>query len=338
MHTIAKKLLFSGAMAATVMFATGASSPDAARDRYLRPAAVPAPADNQVTPDRVQLGKALFFDPRLSGSNWISCATCHNPALGWSDGLATGWGHGMKKLGRATPTILNTAFNPIQMWDGRKSTLEDQALGPIETGAEMNQPLPELVAKLSNIQGYRSLFKKAYPSEELSATTIAKAIASFERTVVSTESPFDRWRMGDEGAISDSAKRGFATFTGKANCQACHSGFNFTDNGFHNIGVRNQGAEDVGRFAQRPVASLKGAFKTPTLRDVALTAPYMRNGAYRTLEEVVDHYDRGGDVKDNLSPEIKPLHLSAQEKADLVEFMKSLTGKPMQIALPQLPQ
>jgi cytochrome c peroxidase len=338
MHAIAKRLLFSSAMATTVIFAMGAASPEASRDRYLRPAEAPAPADNQLTPDRVQLGRALFFDPRLSGSNWISCATCHNPGLGWSDGLPTGWGHGMKKLGRATPTILNTAFNPIQMWDGRKSTLEDQALGPIGADAEMNQPLPELVAKLSKIDGYRSMFKKAYPSEGISEVTIAKAIASFERTVISTESPFDRWRMGDAQAISESAKRGFETFTGKANCQACHSGFNFTDNGFHNIGVKNDGAEDVGRFAQRPVASLKGAFKTPTLRDIALTAPYMRNGAYRTLEEVVEHYDRGGDLKENLSPEIKPLHLSTQEKADLVEFMKSLTGKPMQVALPQLPQ
>jgi cytochrome c peroxidase len=338
MHLIAKKLLFSGAIAAIVVFATGASSPVAPRDRYLRPVSAPAPADNQLTPERVQLGKALFFDPRLSGSNWISCATCHNPGLGWSDGLPTGWGHGMKKLGRATPTILNAAFNPIQMWDGRKSTLEDQALGPIGADAEMNQPLPELVAKLSRIEGYRTLFKAAYPSEEISEATIAKAIASFERTVISTESPFDRWRMGDSRAVSDSAKRGFEVFNGKANCQACHSGFNFTDNGFHNIGVKDSGAEDVGRFAQRPVASLKGAFKTPTLRDIALTAPYMRNGAYRTLEEVVEHYDRGGDVKDNLSPEMKPLHLTAQEKNDLVEFMKSLTGKPMQVALPQLPQ
>jgi len=338
MRTTTKKLLFSSAIAATVVFATGASSPDASRDRYLRPAVAPAPADNQLTPERVQLGKALFFDPRLSGSNWISCATCHNPSLGWSDGLPTGWGHGMKKLGRATPTILNTAFNPIQMWDGRKSTLEDQALGPIGADAEMNQPLPELVTKLSKIEGYRAMFKKAYPTEEISESTIAKAIASFERTIISTESPFDRWRMGDQRALSESAKRGFETFTGKAKCDTCHSGFNFTDNGFHNIGVKNDGAEDVGRFAQRPVASLKGAFKTPTLRDVALTAPYMRNGAYRTLEEVVEHYDRGGDVKENLSPEMKPLHLSAQEKADLVEFMKSLTGKPMQVALPQLPQ
>lgn len=338
MQAITKKVLFFSVMAATVMFAMGALAPNALRDRYLRPAAPPAPADNQVTSERVQLGKTLFFDPRLSGSNWISCATCHNPALGWSDGLPTGWGHGMKKLGRATPTILNTAFNPIQKGDGRTSTLEDQALGLIGADAGMNQPLPELVAKLSKIEGYRAMFKKAYPSEEISEATIAKAIASFERTIISTESPFDRWRTGDRRAIGDAAKRGFEIFVGKAKCDACHSGFNFTDNRFHNIGVKDEGEPDVGRFGHSAVASLKGASKTPTLRDIALTAPYMRNGIYRTLEEVVDHYDRGGDVKDNLSPEMKPLHLTAQEKADLVEFMKSLTGKPMQVALPHLPQ
>jgi cytochrome c peroxidase len=338
MNAIAKKLAFAGAIATTVVFSLGASSSRPAADTWLRPAAAPAPADNQPTPARVELGKALFFDPRLSGSNWISCATCHNPGLGWSDGLATGWGHGMKKLGRATPTIVNAAFNPIQMWDGRKSSLEDQALGPIGADVEMNQPLPELIQKLSRIEGYRALFKKAYPGEEISESTVAKAIASFERTVLSTESPFDRWRRGDAGAVSDSVKRGFATFTGKANCQACHSGFNFTDNGFHNIGVKDEGAPDVGRFAQRQLPTMKGAFKTPTLRDIALTAPYMRNGIYRTLDEVVEHYDRGGDVKDNLSREIKPLNLTAQEKADLVNFMKSLTGKPMHVAVPQLPQ
>ena len=317
----------------------GAASPDMANDPYLRPAQAPAPADNQVTPERVELGKALFFDPRLSGSNWISCATCHNPALGWSDGLATGFGHGMNKLGRATPTILNTAFNPIQMWDGRKSTLEDQALGPIGADVEMNQPLPELIQKLTKIDGYRKLFKAAYPNEQISEATVAKAIASFERTVISTESPFDRWRMGDQSAVSDQVKRGFAVFEGKGNCAVCHSGFNFTDNGFHNIGVKDPaGTEDLGRFAQRKLPSMKGAFKTPTLRDIALTAPYMRNGMYNTLEEVVDHYDRGGDTKDNLSANVKPLNLTAQEKADLVVFMKSLTGKPMNVAVPQLPQ
>ena len=338
MNSVGKSLVLAGALAGALTLLTGASGSPTSTDKYLRPTLAPAPADNKVTPDRVELGKALFFDPRLSGSNWISCATCHNPALGWSDGMPTGLGHGMQRLGRATPTIVNAAFNPIQMWDGRKSTLEDQALGPIGADVEMNQPLPELVQKLESIVGYRKMFDKAYPGEGITTQTIAKAIASFERTVLSTESAFDRWRMGDQRAVSESAKRGFELFTGKANCSVCHSGFNFTDNGFHNIGVKDVGAEDVGRFNERKIASMRGAFKTPTLRDIALTAPYMRNGVYKTLEEVVDHYDRGGDVKENLSPNMKPLNLTAQEKTDLVDFMKSLTGRPMQVAVPQLPQ
>ncbi|HEV7799458.1 MAG TPA: cytochrome c peroxidase [Burkholderiales bacterium] len=333
-----RKTLVAAVVAAAATLMLGASGSHVPEDPYLRPAVAPAPHDNKITPERVELGKALFFDPRLSGSNWISCATCHNPSLGWSDGLATGIGHGMKTLGRATPTIVNTAFNPIQMWDGRKSTLEDQALGPIAADVEMNQALPDLIAKLERIEGYRTMFSKAYPDEKLNEKTVAKAIASFERTVLSTESRFDRWRMGDQSAVDESVKRGFATFTGKANCATCHSGFNFTDNGFHNIGVKDTGDRDLGRWNERKVAAMKGAFKTPTLRDIALTAPYMRNGALKTLEEVVDHYDRGGDVKDNLSGDMKPLNLTAQEKADLVAFMKSLTGKPMQLVVPQLPQ
>jgi cytochrome c peroxidase len=157
--------------------------------------------------------------------------------------------------------------------------------------------------------------------------------------VLSTESPFDRWMRGDWNAVSAAARRGFAVFRGAGNCSTCHSGFNMTDNGFHNIGIKEAlGKEDVGRFSQRKLAIMKGAFKTPTLRDIALTAPYMHNGAYKTLEEVVDHYERGGDVKDNLSPNMKPIRLTAQDKADLVEFMKSLSGDPMQVTLPQLPQ
>ena len=316
-----------------------ASIPARMADPYQRPAIAPAPADNKVTPARVELGKTLFFDPRLSGSNWISCATCHNPALGWSDGLPKGIGHGMKPLGRATPTILNVAFNPLQTWDGRHATLEAQALAPIEADVEMAQELPGLIKKLEQIEGYRKLFDKAYPGEGISGGTIGKALASFERTVLSTESAFDRWRKGSPRAVSASAKRGFALFEGKANCVKCHSGYNFTDNGFHNIGVKNMaGEEDAGRFTQRKLPILKGAFKTPTLRDVALTAPYMRNGAYKTLEAVVEHYDRGGDSQENLSPNIGPLNLTSQDKADLVEFMKSLTGTPVQVAIPQLPQ
>lgn len=303
---------------------------------YFRPAQVPAPKNNVTTPERVQLGKALFFDPRLSGSGWISCATCHNPALGWSDGLPTAIGHGMTVLGRATPTILNTAYQRFQFWDGRARSLEEQALGPIEAEVEMAGNVGDVVAKLKKSPLYVEMFAKAYPGEEISGDTIARALASFERTVVSSEAPFDRWQKGDAGAVSESAKRGFSLFSGKANCTACHQGFNFTDDGFHNLGLK--GNQDAGRFAKVPVKVLQGAFKTPTLRDVTLTAPYMHNGMYATLEEVVEHYNRGGDVKENLDPNMKPLNLTGQEVNDIVAFLRTLTGDPVEVTVPRLPQ
>lgn len=326
-------------MALAVTGALGAATP---KDRatYRRPQAIPAPADNAPLPARVALGKMLFFDPRLSGSGWISCASCHNPAFDWTDGLPTALGDGMNRLPRATPTLVNVAYDTIFMWDGRAPTLEAQALGPITAKGEMDQNLDSLVSKLRSIAGYRALFARAYPNEPISGTTVAKAIASFERTLVATESPFDRWLDGDDAAMSDSAQRGFALFKGKAQCATCHEGFNFTDNGFHNIGVKTLpgGKPDIGRYAQRPVKSMKGAFKTPTLRDVALTAPYMHNGAYTTLAEVIDHYDRGGGDADDLDPNMKPLHLTAREKRDLVAFLRSLTGAPRAVTVPQLPQ
>jgi len=306
-------------------------------DPWLRPMNAPAPADNLPNDARIALGEMLFFDPRLSRKANMSCASCHNPALGWSDGLPTATGFDMQTLARATPTIINTAFNPIQMWDGRKGTLEEQALGPIEAGGEMNMPLPDMVARLKTIHGYAAKFEQAYPGMGISEVTVARAIASYERTVLSTESPFDRWRKGDAQAVSESAKRGFDLFTDKAKCAVCHMGYNFTDNGFHNIGVKDSAA-DVGRFAQRPLKSMRGAFKTPTLRDIALTGPYMRNGAYTTLMEVVEHYDRGGDDKTNLDINMTPLSLTATEKADLVAFMESLTGTPREVRVPQLPR
>ncbi|MEW5755669.1 MAG: cytochrome c peroxidase [Pseudomonadota bacterium] len=303
------------------------------------PAAVPAPEDNATTPARVELGKNLFFDPRLSGSNWISCATCHNPALGWSDGLPTAIGHGMHTIARATPTVLNTAFNQFQFWDGRARSLEEQAVGPIQADGEMHQNMEELIKELSAIKGYVEMFEKAYPGQGITEETIGKAIAAFERTVIATDAPFDRWIKGDEKAISDSAKRGFDLFEGKARCSICHQKFNFTDDGFHNLGLKTDGQPDLGRYNVRKVKVLRGAFKTPTLRDVTLTAPYMHNGMYKTLEEVVDHYNRGGDDKTDLSPNMQPLNLTAQEKADLVAFMKSLTSiRPMQVTIPILPQ
>jgi len=300
------------------------------------PNRVPEPGNNKQSPQRVKLGKMLFFDPRLSGSNWISCATCHNPALGWSDGLPTAIGNGMGVLPRSTPSIVNTAFNNSQMWDGRFHTLEEQAAGPIEAPGEMNGHMDQILVKLKSISGYVQEFDKAYPGEGISKETVTKAIASFERTIISQASPFDEWTHGNQAAISISAQRGFKLFVNKAKCVACHQGPNFTDDGFHNIGLK--GSQDDGRYARVPIKVSKGAFKTPTLRDVALTAPYMHNGTYRTLEEVVDHYDRGGDNKENLDPNIKPLQLTTQEKKDLVQFMKTLSGKQVAITVPRLPQ
>lgn len=304
--------------------------------KYLRPAEVPAPAINKTTPQRAELGKMLFFDPRLSGSNWISCATCHNPALGWSDGLPTAIGHGMKVLERSTPTILNTAYNRLQMWDGRFNSLEEQALGPIEARGEMNQNLGDAINELKKIKGYVPLFEQAYPGEGISEDTVAKAIAAFERTIVSGEASFDRWIKGDKKAMSAAAVRGFKLFEGKANCTACHQNFNFMDDGFHNIGLK--GNTDLGRYAKKPIKLMKGAFKTPTLRNIALTAPYMHNGAYNTLTEVVQHYNRGGDPVENLDPNMKKLNLSNKEVGDIVAFLEALTDDAPGIHVPQLPQ
>ena len=303
---------------------------------YLRPETVPAPADNPVTPERIKLGKALFFDPRLSASNKLSCTSCHHPSRAWSGGVIKEISITQKLSPRAIPSLINVAYQRRFMWDGRIRSLEDQVLDPLTSPTEMNRDPDTLVSDLANIPGYHAMFEKAYPDEGIGINTITKAIASFERTIVSTESPFDRWARGDESAISAAAKRGFTLFEGKANCIACHHGFNFTDNGFHNIGLKV--GSDQGRFAVVPVKILKGAFKTPTLRNVTLTAPYMHNGEYKTLAEVIEHYNRGGDNKTGIDPTIRPLYLSAQEKDDLLAFLKTLTSTPVQIAEPELPK
>jgi len=327
-------VLLSGSISVALLIFTGNGFADDL-SHYLRPNSVPAPKENQPNADRISLGKSLFFDPRLSGSNWISCSTCHNPALGWSDGLPKAIGNGQKELGRATPTILNTAYNPHQFWDGRANTLEEQALGPIGAAGEMNQDLTELVTELKGIEGYKTMFNKAYPGEGISKETIAKAIASFERTVVSSESRFDRYVKGDKKALTKAEQKGFSIFEGKGRCASCHSGFNFTDNRFHNIGLKND--TDPGRAGVVSDKSLTGAVKTPTLRDIAITAPYMHNGSLKSLEEVVDHYDQGGESTSNLSPLMAKLNLTKAEKSDLVAFMKSLTSEKSDVSVPRLP-
>ena len=337
---LARLMCLAGGMAAAVAHAQPVAAPTAA-DQAFALGEPPAVAGNATTPTRVELGKVLFFDPRLSANGTVSCASCHNPALGWSDGLKTGIGINGTVLGRATPTIVNVAYNSQFMWDGRKKSLEDQALGPMKTAEEMHSDMSAVLRLLSGIQGYRELFDKAYPGEPISEDTIAKAIAAFERTVVSRDSRFDRWLAGDRHALTPQEWRGFQVFKDPArgNCAACHSGANFTDNGYHNIGIAQPpGKADPGRFGVRPLAAMKGAFKTPTLRDVALTAPYFRDGSAATLADVVEHYDRGGDDRSNLSKDIRPLRLSPAEKEELVAFMLALNGRTSTFALPALPQ
>ncbi len=301
-----------------------------------RPASVPFPADNGYTKERELLGRTLFFDPRLSVSNFISCASCHNPGFSWGDGLPKGIGHGMTEVGRRTPTILNAAWSELLFWDGRAESLEAQALGPIEAPGEMNMPLDALLPKLGRIPGYRTLFEQAYPGEGISKNTLAKAIATFERTVVSGIAPFDDWVAGKEDAISDAAKRGFVLFAGKARCTACHGTWKFTDGSFHDVGLPSA---DLGRGQLLPqVTRMQHAFKTPTLRNVDQRGPYMHDGSVPTLRAVIELYDTGGVARPSRSPEIKPLGLTEAEKDDLVAFLRTLTSRDAAVSIPALPR
>jgi cytochrome c peroxidase len=303
---------------------------------YKRPIAPPSPPDNPTTAAKVELGKMLFFDPRLSGQGTISCGTCHNPSLGWQDGLVKGVGTKGGQLGRRTPTILDTAWSRPLFWDGRAATLEAQAKGPLAAEAEMNMPHAMVVQTLTAIPGYVAAFNASYPGETITIDTVAKAIAVFERTVVSKQAPFDRWVAGDNKAISEEAKRGFVVFNGKAGCASCHSGWRLTDDGFHDVGLPDA---DLGRGKLMPsVNILQHAFKTPTLRNTADRAPYMHDGSLPTLEAVIDHYDHGFVTRSSLSSQMKPLSLNFGDKADLEAFLFTLSSKDDKVTLPTLPR
>lgn len=302
--------------------------------------ATPHPADNPPTPEKIELGKQLYFDPRLSSDNTISCASCHDPKKGWSNGEATAAGVGGQRGGRSAPSILNSAYAKFQFWDGRAASLEQQALGPIANPIEMNLPHDQMVARLNAIEGYRTQFQKIFGSDA-TPDAVAKAIAAFERTVLSGNAPYDRFKAGDSSALSAQAQAGRALFFGKANCSSCHSGPSFTDGAFHNVGVGMAvDPPDAGRQAHSKLAGDLGAFKTPTLRDIARSAPYMHDGSLASLEEVVDYYDRGGTPNKYLDEEIFPLKLSAEEKAALVTFLKEgvASDNYPDITPPQLPQ
>jgi cytochrome c peroxidase len=316
------------------------SGPDADFDGlkagYRRPSLIPFPRENPYTAAKASLGKKLYFDPRLSATSSQSCASCHSPGFGWGDGLALGVGHGMLKLNRRTPTIVNSAWGALFMWDGRAPNLEQQVLSPIQGAGQMNMPIGELMARLGSIAEYRSLFAASFPDRGMNPTTLAGAIATYERTVVSERSSFDAWIDGDERAIPDAAKRGFAIFNGKGRCSSCHEGWNFTNDGFHDIGLRST---DIGRAAQLPtIGKMMHAFKTPGLREVARRGPYMHDGSITTLEGVVEYYDGGGIDRPSRSDLIKPLGLDTGEKSDLVAFLQTLTGRLNSTAVPVLPR
>jgi cytochrome c peroxidase len=302
------------------------------------PAFVPIPLSNLNYSQKIELGKQLYFDGRLSKNNGISCAFCHNPGTGFADARQFSIGAFGTAGGRQAPTVFNTAFNPLQFWDGRAGSLEEQAVGPIHNPIEMAETHETVVPKIAKIPGYRKQFRAVF-GKDVSLQSIAEAIAAFERTIISGNSAFDKYVMGETNAMDESAVRGLALFKGKARCILCHNGPNFTDNQFHNLGVPQDGPlkDDPGRYNVTRLARDKGAFKTPTLRSVTATAPYMHDGVFKTLEEVIDFVDKGGGANPNLSPLVKPLGLSAEEKTDLLAFLKALDGAPLKILMPKLP-
>jgi cytochrome c peroxidase len=293
-------------------------------------APVPAPYSDEVTPERelpawtqemAALGKRLFFEPRLSRDGSVSCATCHDPKRAFTDGLPRARGVRGQLGPRNTPTILNRGVGKSEFWDGRARNLEEQALGPIEAPVEMDLPIPEAVARLQQDPSYNAAFVAAFgggPSPE----RLARAIGAYERTVYSIDAPFDRFVAGESDALTPEAQRGLVLFGGKARCGECHAGVNFTDELFHTLGL----GADAGRGGVTKVKTEVGAFKTPTLREVASTAPYMHDGSLATLEEVIEYYDRGGTPHPNLSPKMTRLGLTPQDRSDLVAFLRALSG------------
>ncbi len=297
------------------------------------------PAGNPPTVETISLGRRLYYDPMLSVDDTVACASCHHPDFGFTDGKPVSEGVNGQKGGRNAPTVFNVAYFTTQFWDGRAPNLEKQAEGPVQNPIEMAHTLEGVEQKLSVDASYRADFEEAFGPGPITYEKVEKAIASFERTVISGNSPFDRYfYSGDETTLSEAAKRGLEIFRNpqKGNCTACHPIGLFTDNQFHNIGVGvdDQGElTDVGRYEVSKNEADRGAFKTPSLRNIALTAPYMHDGGLKTLKEVVDFYIGGGNSNPHLDPQLKVLTPTTEtgevnwSGADLEAFLEALTGE-----------
>ncbi len=279
--------------------------------------APPHPPDNPPTAAKVRLGEELFFDEVMSGNRRRSCGTCHKRELHFMDGLSRAWGLDESELTRKTPGLLNVGWQRSIFFDGRVKTLEEQVSKPLENHREMDLDPEQAVARIRSDPYYVRLFEGAFPGEAISFELIAKAVASFERTLVSYDSDFDRYLLGDETALSASANRGLDLFRSKAGCIKCHNGPLLTDHDFHFTGVAERdGHEKAGT-----------KYKTQSLRDSLRRYSYMHNGRLMNIRQVIEHYDRGGSAPEGFQAEIRPLGLSDDEKSDLIEFLRSLNGR-----------
>ncbi len=355
------------ATACAALSAVTAANNSSSAGKKLEPLGpVPVPADNPMTSEKIELGRMLYFDPRLSGDSSISCAKCHDPDKGFSNGLQMSDAYPGTKHWRHVPTVLNAAYLKHQFWDGRAKSLEEQCLGPIEAPIEMNQNFTHLVQKLSGIPWYRDQFRKVFKSD-ITMENLAKAIAAFERTIVSKPGRVDKYLKGEKSALNDSERRGMELFTGKANCTACHHGPVLSDHDFHATGVPEIEPliKETDRIATRRFfaagrnhpnprsveadygcelitksESDRGKFKTPSLRELKWTAPYMHNGAFETLEDVIEFYMKGGGDHPNKDPLLKPFDLTDQEFDDLLAFLEALSSpEPIKVERPtELPK
>ena len=330
--TVVSLLALSAASMSCVGRTVGVAglAPETARAESSRPLGLdlyrPEPADNPTLPATVMLGQRLFRERLLSRDRSLACVDCHRPDRAFTDGRAKAIGVGGRRGPRSVPTIVNRAWGESFFWDGRIATLEEQVLQPILAELEMDLSIDEAIERLRSASPYPVAFRETF-GRDVNDDDLARALAAYVRTIQSGSSPFDRYVWGEPTALSAEAQAGHRLFRGRANCSACHVGPNFTDEEFHNTGAFWGGQPyDAGRVVVAGVIEDTGKFKTPTLREIARTAPYMHDGSIATLEDVVDFYDRGGNDNPFRDRELRPLRLTADEKTSLVAFLQSLNG------------